>query len=118
MDASPRRSMHAPLPRPPAPVEYRCMPDAPPRLVLRHIALGAAARGAGVAAGAARLASLPLRPLARGAAAVPPVGQYAMALARTGSEVERGLLDRGDRLARDAVGSQVADELVDRLAAS
>jgi hypothetical protein len=94
------------------------MPDAPPRLVVRHVALGAAARGAGVAAGAARLAFLPLRPLARGAAAVLPVRRYAMALARSGSEVERQLLGRGDRLARDVVGSRVADELVDRLAAS
>lgn len=95
------------------------------RIVVRHLALGAAARGAGVAAGAVRLALVPARPLVRIAIRLPPVGavrrqaaRRGAALAGSGAEVERRLLDRGDRLAKDAVESQRVDELVERLAAS
>ena len=82
------------------------MADAPQqRIVVRHLALGVAARGVRVGTVAVRLALVPVRPLARIAVKLPPAG----ALAGSGAEVEQRLLDRGDGL---------ADELVDRLAAS
>jgi Glu-tRNA(Gln) amidotransferase subunit E-like FAD-binding protein len=81
---------------------------------MRHVVLGAAGQATAVAIAVARLALVPVRPLAR----VPPVRRLASrpvaALAASGAEAERRLLES----ARRAVDSGVLDDLADRLVAS
>ena len=89
-------------------------PDAAGPVAMRHVVLGAAVLGTDVTVGVVRIALWPLKPFGRVAVRVLPVRRLAVTMADAGVEVERRLIQTGERV----VESRRLDELAGRLAAS